>query len=196
MANIAAKNTNKFVGISALHVIKGGFGAKFAIPTGGALEEIPVAEDGGFTYTGGEPSIEHYKIHGLTADWTSRTTPGETSVNLFVPSITKDLLELFGFKVADATGTAAGKSITGGFVFQESSLAVTLGIAAINDEGTKLFGIKAAKLSATIVFDEANSAKPIGISLTGSTSAGADDDAMGIFELDTAPSGSSSSSSE
>lgn len=183
MANIAQNNINKFVGISALHVVKGGFGTNFALPTGGSLVEVPVAEDGGFSYTGGEPSIEHYKIHGLTADWTSRTTPGETSVNLFIPSITKDLLELFGFKVTTATGTAAGKSITSGFVFQESSLAVTMGIAAINDEGTKLFGIKAAKLSASIVFDEANSAKPVGISLTGSTSAGGDNDAMGIFEL-------------
>ena len=183
MANISANNTNKFVGISALNVIKGGFGEAFSLPQGGSLVEVPVAEDGGFTYTGGEPSIEHYKIHGLTADWTSRTTPGETQVNLFIPSITKDLLELFGFKVTVASGSAAGMNITSGFTFQESSLAVTLGIAAINDEGTKLFGIKAAKLSATIVFDEANSAKPIGISLTGSTSAGGDDDAMGIFEL-------------
>lgn len=182
MAQIAATETNKFVGISALHVIKGGFSANFSLGSG-SLVEIPVAEDGGFTYTGGEPSIEHYKIHGLTADWTSRTTPGETSVNLFVPSITKSLLQLFGFTVADASGTAAGKAITSGFTFAETSLAVTLGIAAINDEGTKLFGIKAAKLSATIVFDEANSAKPIGISLTGSTSAGGDADAMGIFEL-------------
>jgi hypothetical protein len=186
MANIAAKNTNKFVGISALHVIKGGFGSAFALPDGGVLEEIPVAEDGGFTYTGGEPSIEHYKIHGLTADWTSRTTPGETEVNLFIPSITKNLLELFGFNVTDATagGSAAGLKIKSGFTFAETSLAVNLGIAAINDESNKLFGIKAAKLSATIVFDEANSAKPIGISLTGSTSAGGDADAMGIFELD------------
>ena len=181
MANIASKNTNKFVGISALHVIKGGFGSAFAIPEGGILEEIPVAEDGGFTYTGGEPSIEHYKIHGLTADWTSRT-----KVNLFVPSITKNLLELFGFNVTEATGgaSAAGLKIKSGFTFAETSLAVNLGIAAVNDEGNKLFGIKAAKLSATIVFDEANSAKPIGISLTGSTSAGGDADAMGIFELD------------
>ena len=53
----------------------------------------------------------------------------------------------------------------------------------INDEGNKAFAIKGAKLSATIVFDEANSAKPIGISLTGSTSKGGDSDAMGIFEI-------------
>ncbi len=194
MANIAASQTNKFVGISSLHVIKGGFGSSFSIPEGSELTEIPVAEDGGFTYTGGEPSIEHYKIHGLTADWTSRTTPGETSVNLFVPSITKTLLELFGFSVTDASGEVAGRTITSGFMFAETSLAVTLGIAAINDEGMKLFGIKAAKLSATIVFDEANSAKPIGISLTGSTSAGGDSDAMGVFELASMSSSSSSNS--
>jgi hypothetical protein len=179
-----AKTGNKFVGISELHVLPGGFGDSFSIPSGKTLTEVPVAQDGGFTYTGGEPSIEHYKIHGLTADWTSRTTPGETSVNLFVPSVSKAQLQLFGFTVTDKnSGTIAGKSITSGFVFAETSLAVTLGIAAINDEGNKLFGIKAAKLSATIVFDEANSAKPIGISLTGSTSKGCDSDAMGIFEL-------------
>ena len=184
MANIAATETNKFVGISALKVVKGGFGAGFTLADGTALVEIPVAEDGGFTYTGGEPSIEHYKIHGLTADWTSRTTPGETSVNLFVPSITKSLLELFGFTV-DATLLLQPESkIKSGFTFAETSLAVNLGIVAFNDEGNKAFAIKAAKLSATIVFDEANSAKPIGISLTGSTSAGGDADAMGIFELD------------
>ena len=192
MATIASTETNKFVGLSSLHVIKGGFGTAFGFPSGKTasdLIEVPVAEDGGFTYTGGEPSIDHYKIHGLTADWTSRSTPGETSINLFVPSITKSLLDLFGFSATTkTTGTAAGMAYTSGFTFAETSLAVTLGIAAVNDEGTKLFGIKAAKLSATLVFDEANSAKPIGISLTGTTSAGSDPDAMGIFELSSASS--------
>lgn len=182
MANIASTETNKFVGISALKVVKGGFGAGFSLAEGTSLVEIPVAEDGGFTYTGGEPSIEHYKIHGLTADWTSRTTPGETSVNLFVPSITKTLLQLFGFTVTEVANAGALGTGTG-FTFAETSLAVELGLVAFNDEGNKAFAIKGAKLSATIVFDEANSAKPIGISLTGSTSKGGDADAMGIFEI-------------
>lgn len=191
MANIATSETNKFVGISTLKVVKGGFGAGFTLASGAELKEVPVAEDGGFTYTGGEPSIEHYKIHGLSADWTSRTTPGETRIDLFVPSITESLLTLFGFTVKRVgTGegqitapTGLGVTVSGGFVFQESALAVTLGIVAFNDEGTKAFAIKATKLTATIVFDQANSAKPIGISLTGSTSAGEDADAMGIFEI-------------
>jgi len=178
-----AKTGNKFVGISALYIVSGGFGSDFAT-NGKTITEVPVAEDGGFTYTGGEPSIEHYKIHGLTADWTSRTTPGETQVNLFVPSVTKAQLQLFGFTVADKNSGSIGQAtISSGFKFAETSLAVTIGIAAVNDEGNKLFAIKAAKLSATLVFDEANSAKPIGISLTGSTSAGGDPDAMGIFEI-------------
>ena len=183
MAHIAASETNKFVGISALKVVKGGFAAGFTLGDGQALVEIPVAEDGGFTYTGGEPSIEHYKIHGLTADWTSKTTPGETQVNLFVPSITKSLLTLFGFTVTDASSAAGIGANVSGFIFAETSLAVELGLVAFNDEGNKAFAIKGAKLSATIVFDEANSAKPIGISLTGSTSKGGDSDAMGIFEI-------------
>jgi len=193
MANIATSETNKFVGISALKVVKGGFSTGFTLASGAELTEIPVAEDGGFTYTGGEPSIEHYKIHGLSADWTSRTTPGETQINLFVPSITSSLLTLFGFavkevgtgtdKITAPTGFGEGVTVSGGFAFQESALAVKLGIVAFNDEGTKAFAIKEAKLTATIVFDEANSAKPVGISLTGSTSAGEDSDAMGIFEL-------------
>jgi hypothetical protein len=183
MANIAASETNKFVGISALKVVKGGFASGFTLATGAELVEIPVAEDGGFTYTGGEPSIEHYKIHGLSADWTSRTTPGETSVNLFVPSITKSLLQLFGFTVNDASSASGIDAHASGFIFAETSLSVNLGIVAFNDEGNKAFAIKAAKLGASIVFDEANSAKPVGISLTGSTSAGGDADAMGIFEI-------------
>lgn len=183
MATIAASETNKFVGISALKVVKGGFGNGFTLKADSSLTEIPVAEDGGFTYTGGEPSIEHYKIHGLSADWTSRTTPGETQVNLFIPSITESLLTLFGFTV-NSSATAAGiDTKASGFTFAESSLAVELGLVAFNDEGNKAFAIKAAKLSATIVFDEANTAKPVGISLTGSTSKGSDTDAMGIFEI-------------
>jgi len=183
MANIPSANTNKFVGISALKVVKGGFSTNFTLAEGASLVEVPVAEDGGFTYTGGEPSIEHYKIHGLTADWTSRTTPGETSVNLFVPSITSALLTLFGFTVTTGATAAGIDANASGFAFAETSLAVELGLVAFNDEGNKAFAIKAAKLSATIVFDEANSAKPIGISLTGSTSKGGDADAMGIFEI-------------
>ena len=183
MANIASTETNKFVGISALKVVKGGFATGFTLATGASLVEIPVAEDGGFSYTGGEASIEHYKIHGLSADWTSRTTPGETSVNLFIPSITKSLLQLFGFTVADAASASGIDAKASGFIFAETALAVTLGIVAFNDEGNKAFAIKAAKLSAEIVFDEANSAKPVGIALTGSTSAGGDADAMGIFEI-------------
>ena len=45
MAKIAASETNKFVGISALKVVKGGFAAGFTLGDGQALVEIPVAEE-------------------------------------------------------------------------------------------------------------------------------------------------------
>lgn len=182
MANVGTMQPDAFVGISELHVLPGGFGNDFTTPSGSTLTEVPVAQDGGFTYNGGEPSTDHYKIHGLTADWTSRMTPGDTEVNLFVPVVNETVLELFGFSPASATASVAGKSWEG-FKFPEMSKAVTLGIAALNDEGTKLFAIKAVKLQASILFDSADTAKPIGITLTGASKSGAATDAMAIFEI-------------
>ena len=175
-----------FVGISELHVLPGGFGDGFSIPQGGTLTEVPVAQDGGFTYNGGEPSIDHYKIHGMNADWTSRMTPGDTEVNLFVPVVNETVLSLFGFTPKSGSASIASKSWSG-YTFPEVSKAVTLGIAALNDEGNKLFGIKAAKLQASILFDSADTAKPIGITLVGSSKSGASEDAMAIFTVSNPP---------
>lgn len=184
MANVGTMQPDAFVGISELHILPGGFGNGFSIPQGKTLTEVPVAQDGGFSYNGGEPSIDHYKIHGMNADWTSRMTPGDTDINLFVPVVNDTVLELFGFTTTavETAVTIAGKAWTGTTI-PEVSKAVTVGIAALNDEATKLFGIKAVKLQASILFDSADTAKPIGITLVGSSKAGAAADAMAIFEV-------------
>lgn len=188
MATISSMQSETFVGISHLYLVTGGFGDKFSA-TGKTVTEVPVAQDGGFTYSGGTPSIDHYKVHGVTGDWTSRMTPGETEINLFIPVVTSDILGICGFTTStvsssfpavadsdDGTFTA-----TAGYTFPEVSSAFSVGIAAINDEGTKMFGIKKVKLLATLVFDSADTAKPIGITLTGSSAASTASDAMGIF---------------
>lgn len=173
-----------FTGLSELHIIPGGFGTGFSTANKTPIE-VPVAEDGGFTYNGGTPSVERYRIHGMTAPWAARMTPGDAETQLFVPQITKEILETFGFDVDDATITSLLSKKWSGVKFRETSHAVEVGIAAINDTETQLFAIKKTKLQASIVFDEANSAKPIGIQLTGASTAGGDADAMGIFEVDT-----------
>lgn len=180
MANVTNAN-GVFTGISELHVIAGGFGTGFTLG-GGSLVEVPVAEDSGFSYNGGTPSVERYRIHGLSAPWASKMTPGDSEVNLFIPQVTKALLTLFGFTAADATATLLTKNWTG-VKFAETQREVNLGIAAVNRTADQLFAIKKIKVLASIIFDDANSAKPIGIQLTGAQAAGGDTDAMGIFEL-------------
>lgn len=189
MASIKTYQDDAFVGISHLFLVTGGFGDNFAT-TSKTINEVPVAQDGGFTYNGGTPNVDHYKIHGMVGDWASRMTPGETEINLFIPTMHTAVLAVCGFTVKAATagavadGDAGDHSFTAssGFVFAETQKAFSVGIAAINDEGTKMFAIKKVKLLASIVFDSADTAKPIGISLTGTSAAATAEDAMGIFE--------------
>lgn len=191
MATVSSYQADAFVGISHLWFILGGFGDNFSV-TSKTIHEIPVAQDGGFTYSGGEPSIDHYKIHGMNGDWTSRMTPGETEINLFIPVVNAEVLAACGFTttavssgaptIADANAGDYKFTATTGYTFAETQKAFTVGIAAANDEGNKLFAIKKVKLLASILFDSADTAKPIGITLAGSSSAGSSADAMGIFE--------------
>lgn len=201
MATIASYQAGTFVGISHLWFIKDGFGDKFDT-TGKDIVEIPVAEDGGFSYNGGTPSIEHYKVHGIAGDWTSRMTPGDTEINLFIPTIDKEVLEACGFTTTTVSSTDAAKVIVAektsgtaqagdykftpgsgtGYSIAETQKAFTVGIAAANDTGTKLFCIKTVKLYASLLFDAADTAKPIGVTLTGASSSSSALDAIGIFE--------------
>lgn len=197
MATIASYQGGTFVGISHLWFVIGGFGDKFDT-TGKTIKEVPVAQDGGFTYNGGSPSIEHYKVHGINGDWTSRMTPGDTEVNLFIPCVDSEVLTACGFTVTTVSSTDAAKAVIAdsdsgdykftpasgqsAFSFAETQKAFTVGIAAANDEGTKLFAIKKVKLLASILFDAADTAKPIGITLSGASTASSATDGMGIFE--------------
>ena len=190
MATIATYQAGAFVGISHLFFVAGGFGDNFAT-TGKTVTELPVAQDGGFTYNGGTPSIDHYKVHGITGDWTSRMTPGDTEINLFIPTVDKEVLDACGFTTKTQGGSVTVRDpnlgdykfvTSSGYAFAETQKAFKVGIAAVNDEGTKMFAIKNVKLLASVLFDAADTAKPIGITLTGASAAATAADAMGIFE--------------
>lgn len=177
-----SNSTGVFTGIDELHVVKGGFDANFTLPNGVTPKEVPVAEDSGFSYTGGTPSTERYRIHGQSTPWASKMTPGDAETSLFIPQITKELLELFGFDAEAATMTFKGKNFSG-TKFGENAHEVVLGLAAINRTEDQIFAIKKTKFLAALVFDDPNSAKPVGISLTGASASGSDKDAMFIGEL-------------
>lgn len=203
MAKVSKYQEGAFVGISHLFFIIGGFGDNFTTKVGNVdkvVKELPVAQDGGFTYNGGSPSIDHYKVHGIAGDWTSRMTPGETEINLFIPTVDKEVLTACGFQsVSDVDPSDIGAdnvvadaddykfTPSKGYTFAETQKAFSVGIAAINDEGNQMFAIKKVKLMASILFDSADTAKPIGITLTGSNAASSAADAMGIFDGAAAP---------
>ena len=84
MASVS-NSTGVFTGINELHVVAGGFASGFTLASGATLVEVPVAEDSGFSYTGGTPSVERYRIHGLSTPWAAKMTPGDAETNLFIP---------------------------------------------------------------------------------------------------------------
>ena len=73
--------------------------------------ELPVTVDTLQT-TGGEPTISHYKVIGLDADWTSSSTPGEWTVQFTVPTMHTDVMEFaFGEDAVNALGTVTSTAV-------------------------------------------------------------------------------------
>lgn len=191
-----------FSGISAVFAVYGGFttqaGSSDAertcdLSTANVIE-LPVSEESGFNFTGGEATINHFKVKGLNADWASTFTPGDGTITLEVPTYHTQVLELvYGQKakdlkvklptdlgLKDATGqrdaTVSGKA------FSFNQTAVVLGLLVVNETGDKALFIKQAKFTATPSFD--GSDKPYCVTLNGTISAASDVDSVAILAPD------------
>lgn len=205
MATVIKKGTlqkNVFEGISAVFAVKDGFtftdGATADDPktlslTGNStLLEFPCSEDSGFSFDTGAPSIEHFKVHGLNADWVSTFTPGDTELNIEIPCHDTQIMELcFGTAGEDITislpgganGALKDESASGvfsGTAFGPSQKSVELGLLILDDTEKRLFFIKKAKLTAQVTFDGSN--KPLCVVLSGSLSE-TGGDSFGILDL-------------
>ena len=85
-ANVTKATTQDktFVGLSGVYCVLGGIpdsgdiNETQAMPAGGYVTgdciQVPVRRDGGFTYTGGTPSVERFNIHGMVGAYTARIT--------------------------------------------------------------------------------------------------------------------------
>lgn len=178
-----------FSGISAVYMVKGGIET-----SGGAatikdtdVVEAPVSEDSGFNFNGGTPSISHFRVHGLSADWASTFTPGDGELTLEIPCHDDDVLNLvYGNNGTETTLTlptgitVGGKTSVKGEARSFEQKAVYLGLLVLNDTADHLLFIKKAKFIATPAFDGGD--KPYAITLTGALAASSDDDAYGILE--------------
>lgn len=195
---------NVFEGISAIFAVDGGFtfegnassGFTLALAENKTLLEFPCSEDSGFSFDTGAPSIEHFKVHGLNADWVSTFTPGNTELNIEIPCHDTQIMQLcFGSEGANtqitlpvgalktpniATAIARGKG------FGAAQKSVELGLLILDDTEQRLFYIKKAKLTAQVTFDGSN--KPLCVVLSGSLSESGDG-AFGILDITTTASG-------
>jgi hypothetical protein len=196
----ASLQPNVFEGISAIFAVEGGFtfsgsaenGFTLTLAENKTLLEFPCSEDSGFNFDTGAPSIEHFKVHGLNADWVSTFTPGDTELSIEIPCHDTQIMSLcFGSAGSDtsitlpvgalkasniATAIASGKS------FGAAQKSVELGLLILDDTEQRLFYVKKAKLTAQVTFDGSN--KPLCVVLSGSLSESGDG-AFGILDIAT-----------
>ena len=176
-----------FSDIDAIFAVKGGFpDASSGAVDASSLDivEFP-CERGSFNYTGGDATINHFKVHGLNADWAQTFTPGDGQVSMNVPTYGTDILELvYGKTGADLTLTlpagVAEKTSFKGKSFSYEQKQVTLGILVLNGTGDKALYIKKVTFVATPEMDNENN--PLYVTLTGTMSAATDVDATAVLE--------------
>ena len=176
-----------FSDIDAVFAVKGGFpDASSGAVDASSLDivEFP-CERGSFNYTGGDATINHFKVHGLNADWAQTFTPGDGQVSMNVPTYGTDILELvYGKTGADLTLTlpagVAEKTSFKGKSFSYEQKQVTLGILVLNGTGDKALYIKKVTFVATPKMDNENN--PLYVTLTGTMSAATDVDAAAVLE--------------
>lgn len=124
------------------------------------------------------PTINHYKVIGLDADWTSSATAGDMSVELTVPTVDKEVVKmLFGndavaelTKVTVTTGdTNVDNSEAGyeGYAWEGKKYKVEGTFVLVNSKKDALFVVTNLALYGTILFDN-SSTDPIAFQITGS----------------------------
>lgn len=176
-----------FSDIDAIFAVKGGFpDASSGAVDASSLDivEFP-CERGSFNYTGGDATINHFKVHGLNADWAQTFTPGDGQVSMNIPTYGTNILELvYGKTGADLTLTlpagVAEKTSFKGKSFSYEQKQVTLGILVLNGTGDKALYFKKVTFVATPKMDNENN--PLYVTLTGTMSAATDVDATAVLE--------------
>lgn len=118
--------------------------------------DVPVKVDT-IEFEQGEPSIEHYKVIGLTGDWVSSSEAGDFSVSFRVPTKHTDILKMaFGDDAVTSnltTGTTGtyGNFRGDGLILKNHKVQGTWII--INDAQNQMMIINNTALYASIVMD-------------------------------------------
>lgn len=137
---------------------------------------LPVTVDT-LKITQDSPTINHYKVIGLDADWTSSSTAGDMSVELTVPSVNEEIIKTcFGesayvqiTKASITTGdTTVDNGSTGyeGYAWEASKYKMEGTFVLVEATKNNLFVVTNLALYATFLYDN-TSTEPIAFKLTG-----------------------------
>lgn len=129
--------------------------------------KLPVTVDT-LQVTQDDPTINHYKIIGLTGDWTTSATLGDVSIQLTIPNVVKEALQMcFGTdNVKDISGITIGDDTYAGtgVTFKKYKLGGTIAVLASND--TDLMVVAGTALYAKLLYENPGT-DPFAIQLNG-----------------------------
>ena len=138
--------------------------------------ELPVEVDS-LKATMEDPTVNHYKVIGLTGDWATTSELGDFSVEFVVPSKAKDLLiAMFGAdavgdltKLTLKTGDTDLDATTGftGTALELKKFKIQGTIIIVDETKTNLMVITNIALYATMQWDETGT-KPVAFKFSGS----------------------------
>lgn len=143
------------------------FAPEFNLPV--TVDTLQITQD--------DPTINHYKVIGLDADWTSSSTSGDVKIQLTVPTLDKEVMKIF-------YGTDAVKDITAatmtsgdteldstsgfeGHAWELKKKKITGTFFLVNSEKNNLVVITNLALYAKQLYDNPGT-QPFAIQLTGS----------------------------
>lgn len=129
--------------------------------------KLPVTVDT-LQVTQDDPTINHYKIIGLSGDWTSSATLGDVSIQMTIPNVAKEALQMcFGTdNVKDLTAIKIGEDTYEGqgVVFKKRKLGGTVAVVASTE--TDIMLISGTALFAKLLYENPGT-DPFAIQLNG-----------------------------
>lgn len=142
------------------------FAPEFNLPV--TVDTLQITQD--------DPTINHYKVIGLDADWTSSSTSGDVKIQLTVPTLDKEVMKIFygadAVKdVPTATMTTGDTELDGTTGFEghawELKKKITGTFFLVDSEKKNLVVITNLALYAKQLYDNPGT-QPFAIQLTGS----------------------------
>lgn len=129
--------------------------------------KLPVTVDT-LQVTQDDPTINHYKIIGLSGDWATSATLGDVSIQMTIPNVAKEALEMcFGTDNVKAITdvTIGGDTFSGtGVLLKKHKMAGTVAVVASND--TDIMLISGTALYAKLLYENPGT-DPFAIQLNG-----------------------------